>query len=153
MASEALLAWLRAACADYRMEPIALFRRSDSHAWPLAADDNDALEVKLRAGGHFLPLPREPAALANILVRHPQQEDALRLAAELVALLHSGATERFLGFPEALAVRLNGLAPALLDPAFARHRRSLPAAPAAPAACSQPDFSAASAARSSLPQS
>jgi short-subunit dehydrogenase len=73
-----------------------------------------------------------------------------RVAAELVALLRSGASERFLGFPEALAVRLNGLAPALLDPAFARHRRSLPDVTAA----RLPAASAGSAApRGSLPQS
>lgn len=50
------------------------------------------------------------------------------VATALVELLRSEAAERFLGFPEALAVRLNGLAPALLEPAFARHRQSLPAA-------------------------
>lgn len=48
-------------------------------------------------------------------------------ARALVELLESGAAERFLGFPERLAVRLNGLAPALLDGAFAKHRKSLPA--------------------------
>jgi short-subunit dehydrogenase len=54
--------------------------------------------------------------------------DAPETAARaLVQLLESGAAERFLGFPERLAVRLNGLAPALLDGAFAKHRKSLPA--------------------------
>ena len=48
----------------------------------------------------------------------------------LLQLLHSGAAEHFVGFPESLAVRLNGLAPALLDGAFAKHRASLPPAPA-----------------------
>lgn len=53
--------------------------------------------------------------------------DAPEVAARaLVQLLESGAAERFLGFPERLAVRLNGLAPALLDGAFAKHRNSLP---------------------------
>jgi short-subunit dehydrogenase len=54
-------------------------------------------------------------------------------ARALLALLESGAPERFLGFPEKLAVRLNGLVPAWLDGAFAKHRASLPplAAPAA----------------------
>ena len=47
-------------------------------------------------------------------------------------LLESGAPERFLGFPEKLAVRLNGLVPAWLDSAFAKHRSSLP--PIAPPA-------------------
>lgn len=48
------------------------------------------------------------------------------VAQHLLALLQSGAAERFVGLAENLAVRLNGLAPALLDGAFAKHRRSLP---------------------------
>lgn len=48
------------------------------------------------------------------------------VALALVDLLESDAAERFLGFPEKLAVRLNGLAPSLLDGAFDRHRNSLP---------------------------
>ncbi len=63
-------------------------------------------------------------------------------AQALVKLLESGAAERFLGFPESLAVRLNGLAPSLLDGAFAPHRRSLPAltipAPLSPDCGGQP---------------
>lgn len=47
------------------------------------------------------------------------------VAAALVRLIESEAAERFLGFPERLAVRLNGVLGALLDGAFARHRRSL----------------------------
>lgn len=48
------------------------------------------------------------------------------VAAALLALIGSDAAERFLGFPERLAVRLNGLLGAALDGAFARHRRQLP---------------------------
>ena len=50
------------------------------------------------------------------------------VATALVRLLEDGTAERFLGFPESLAVRINGLAPGLLDGAFDRHRNSLPAA-------------------------
>ena len=50
------------------------------------------------------------------------------VATALVRLLEDGTAERFLGFPESLAVRVNGLAPGLLDGAFDRHRNSLPAA-------------------------
>lgn len=53
-------------------------------------------------------------------------------AQALLRLLESGAPEHFTGFPESLAVRINGLAPGLLDGAFAKHRRSLPAVAAAP---------------------
>lgn len=51
------------------------------------------------------------------------------VALALLDLLESEAAERFLGFPEKLAVRLNGLAPEWLDGAFERHRHSLPAGP------------------------
>lgn len=53
-----------------------------------------------------------------------------RVAAALIELIRSEAAERFVGFPERLAVRLNGALGALLDAGFARHRRSLSAAPA-----------------------
>jgi short-subunit dehydrogenase len=52
------------------------------------------------------------------------------VAAALLALIENEAAEAFLGFPERLAVRLNGLLGALLDGSFAKHRRSLQAAPA-----------------------
>jgi len=47
-------------------------------------------------------------------------------------LLESGAAEKFIGLPESLAVRINGIAPSLLDRAFAPHRAAL-ATPAATA--------------------
>jgi short-subunit dehydrogenase len=49
------------------------------------------------------------------------------VAAALLQLIESEAAERFIGFPERLAVRLNGLFGGLLDGSFAKHRRSLPA--------------------------
>ncbi|MDR7093598.1 SDR family oxidoreductase [Hydrogenophaga laconesensis] len=48
------------------------------------------------------------------------------VAQALLQLLEAETAERFLGFPEKLAVRLNGLAPTLLDGAFDKHRASLP---------------------------
>lgn len=48
------------------------------------------------------------------------------VARALLEILDSGAAERFIGFPESLAVRINGVAPSLLDGAFAAHRRHLP---------------------------
>ena len=50
------------------------------------------------------------------------------VAAEAVKLLLSGRAEKFLGFPESIAVRLNSLAPRLLDRAFAPHRAALASA-------------------------
>jgi short-subunit dehydrogenase len=55
------------------------------------------------------------------------------VAAALLALIENEAAERFLGFPERLAVRLNGVLGALLDGGFVKHRRSLPATPLHPA--------------------
>lgn len=62
-----LLEWLREQCAEYEFDLVALYRTRGDHAWPLAAHHANDLERKLEDGGHFLPLPKEPAALANIL--------------------------------------------------------------------------------------
>lgn len=48
------------------------------------------------------------------------------VAQALLRMLEAGTAERFLGFPEKLGVRLNGLMPSLLDGAFEKHRASLP---------------------------
>lgn len=62
-----LIDWLRTACAQYQVEPVAIYRLHGDHAWPLQASDEADLAKQLDAGGHFLPLPREPAALANVI--------------------------------------------------------------------------------------
>ena len=48
------------------------------------------------------------------------------VAAALLKLIESEAAERFIGFPERLAVRLNSLLGGLLDGSFTKHRRCLP---------------------------
>lgn len=58
---------LRKICAGYKFEPVAVFKRSGDHPWPLVAKDEADLEAQLLGGGHFLPLPKEPAALANVV--------------------------------------------------------------------------------------
>jgi hypothetical protein len=62
-----LLEWLREQCAEYDFDVVALYRARGDHTWPLTAHDENELELKLEDGAHFLPLPKEPAALANIL--------------------------------------------------------------------------------------
>ena len=52
------------------------------------------------------------------------------VAATLLRSLHDETPERFIGFPERLAVRLNGAVPTLLDGSFDKHRRSVPPPPA-----------------------
>lgn len=66
-ANKALLEWLRSACGEFDPGVDAIFRREGTHDWPLTANDPDDLATKLDAGGHFLPLPSEPAALANVV--------------------------------------------------------------------------------------
>lgn len=51
------------------------------------------------------------------------------VAAALLALIESGAAERYVGLPERLSVRLNGVLGGLLDGSFARHRQHLRAQP------------------------
>jgi hypothetical protein len=62
-----LIGWLRDACSEYAVEPIAVFRRGGTHDWPLVAKDDTDLTTQLAEGGHFVPLPQEPAALANVI--------------------------------------------------------------------------------------
>jgi Restriction endonuclease EcoRV len=62
-----LLDWLREQCAEYEFDIAALYRRHGDHAWPLTATNDVDLEQRLEDGAHFLPLPKEPAALANII--------------------------------------------------------------------------------------
>jgi short-subunit dehydrogenase len=51
------------------------------------------------------------------------------VAEALLRLIESEAADRFIGFPERLAVRINGLLGALLDGGFVKHRRHLQATP------------------------
>lgn len=51
------------------------------------------------------------------------------VASALLALIDSEAAEAFVGFPERLGVRLNGLLGARMDGSFAKHRRSLGCTP------------------------
>jgi len=59
--------WLREACERYAFDLRGVFRRTGDHRWPLTAADEGDLESQLTLGGHLLPLPKEPAALANVL--------------------------------------------------------------------------------------
>ncbi|MDQ6869860.1 MAG: hypothetical protein M3178_16455 [Pseudomonadota bacterium] len=63
-----IIDWLREICRDYELKPVAVYRRHPHHhQWPLVAQDDDELQAKLAESGHFLALPTEPAALANVL--------------------------------------------------------------------------------------
>jgi len=63
-----LRTWLREQCADYSFNVGGVFQRdSDVSSWPLEAAGPAELEERLTQGRHLLPLPKEPAALANVL--------------------------------------------------------------------------------------
>jgi hypothetical protein len=62
-----VLDWLRDRCSEFEFDVAGVFKRHGDHDWPFDAVGPEDLEAKLLAGGHLLPLPKEPAALANIL--------------------------------------------------------------------------------------
>jgi hypothetical protein len=66
------LEWLREVCAEHKFEPVAVFcDRIDGEGsppqWPMVVDSPAHLISRLRELGYFSPLPREPAALANVI--------------------------------------------------------------------------------------
>ena len=67
MTSIQLQDWLRAQCSEYKYDLRGVFRVAGSTDWPLTATDAPDLETQLQTHGHLLPLPKEPAALANVL--------------------------------------------------------------------------------------
>jgi hypothetical protein len=101
-ASAELIDWLRATCAEYVFDVAAIYRRDGRHVWPLTAADPEDLAAQLDAGGHFLPLPKEPAALANVL-EVSLVEFLLERAAAVPGLQATRGTER--GYPD---VELSG---------------------------------------------
>ncbi len=67
MASLDLLSWLREQCSEYRFDVRALYRSRPDDDRPLTAVGPAELDHILDERGHFMPLPKEPAALANIV--------------------------------------------------------------------------------------
>lgn len=65
--SSPLLGWLREQTADWRPSIVGVFREQAAHDWPLTAHSPEDLRVQLTRHGHLLPLPSEPAALANVM--------------------------------------------------------------------------------------
>lgn len=60
-------AWLSDICASYRFDPLGVLRADDAVRWPLSASSLAELTNELVARGLLLALPREPAALANVM--------------------------------------------------------------------------------------
>ncbi len=89
--------WLRGQLAKYRFEVAGIFHREGRPIWPLAANDALSLERQLTEGGYLLPLPKEPAALANVL-EVALVDHLLRVVAEESGLEARRGTER--GYPD-----------------------------------------------------
>lgn len=63
-----LLKWIRAQTAGWLPSSVGIFQMSGSNeSWPLHAYSSTELRKTLTKRGHLLPLPTEPAALANLL--------------------------------------------------------------------------------------
>ena len=87
---------LREVCAGYIFKPVAIYKADGSHEWPLVATDEAELTKLLAEGEHFLPLPKEPAALANIVEVAVIDHIIEQLASSNVGL--NRGTER--GYPD-----------------------------------------------------
>lgn len=62
-----LLTWLQETIDEWQPSIIGVFRERADHPWPLSADSPEELRKLLMQTGHLLPLPTEPAALANVM--------------------------------------------------------------------------------------
>src|ERR1700677_595097 len=62
-----LLAWLRQQCAQFVFLPAGVYVEQGEHDWPLVAHDPADLTAKLDQAGHLVSLPKESAALANVI--------------------------------------------------------------------------------------
>ena len=65
--SSPLLTWLREHTNQWKPSIVGVFREDAIHDWPLTASSAPDLRAKLTSAGHLLPLPSEPAALANVM--------------------------------------------------------------------------------------
>lgn len=62
-----LQSWLRHQCSEFVFRPEGVYVATGDHAWPLVARSPDELTQELEAGGHLVSLPKESAALANVI--------------------------------------------------------------------------------------
>jgi hypothetical protein len=87
--------WLRTQCQEYVYDLRGVFRTAGSTNWPLTAAHAADLEEQLHDHGHLLPLPKEPAALANVLEVSIVDFLLDRIAATNGALTATRGGERF----------------------------------------------------------
>ncbi len=106
-----LATWLREQCAGYVFDVAGIFNRPGADRWPLQATSLADLETQLIDREHLLPLPQEPAALANVL-EVLVVDFLLEAAAQVQGLQWQRGSER--GYPD-----IEMLGPALADRCWA----------------------------------
>lgn len=89
--------WLRTACGVYEYDLRGIFKARSDYPYPLVANDEYELDALISNGGHLLPLPKESAALANIL-EVGIVDYLLDTASELDGVVARRGTER--GYPD-----------------------------------------------------
>ena len=62
-----LLTWLGEHTAGWKPSIVGVFREEAPHEWPITATSPTDLRTQLTDSGHLMPLPSEPAALANVM--------------------------------------------------------------------------------------
>ena len=102
-----LVTWLREQCGSYAFDVGGIFNRPGTGTWPLQAESVADLEAQLIRREHLLPLPKESAALANVL-EVLVVDFILEAAAKVPGLEWQRGTER--GYPD-----IEMLGPALGD--------------------------------------
>lgn len=102
-----LVSWLRERCGSYAFDVGGIFNRPGAGSWPIQAENVADLERQLIEREHLLPLPKESAALANVL-EVLVVDFILDAAAEVPGLEWQRGTER--GYPD-----IEMLGPALGD--------------------------------------
>lgn len=120
--SSPLLAWLRKRTEDWEPSIVGVFREDASHHWPLIASSAPDLREKLTTSGHLLPLPSEPAALANVMEIELRQH-LVEAAALTDGIEAKEGTERSYPDMEVLGSRFGG-GPRAIDIKCARRRPS-----------------------------
>ena len=107
--------WVREAASSYDFDLVAILRRGSD--WPLTALSMAELQTELERRGMLEPLPKEPAALANVL--EITLVDHLLVEASKAGLRALRGTER--GYPD---LELEGPPPIAIDVKVARRSKS-----------------------------
>jgi Restriction endonuclease EcoRV len=92
-----LVTWLRERCRSYAFDVGGIFNRPGTGSWPMQVDSVADLEAQLIQREHLLPLPKESAALANVL-EVLVVDFVLEAAAEVPGLEWQRGRER--GYPD-----------------------------------------------------